>query len=87
LTDNIRKAFIVYLISHGRPMVELLDPGIQVITEKFKNEFIDMPTEPVEQNDLEKARTELITQVKNSLNKDEKKFILSVKSKSLNGIC
>jgi hypothetical protein len=68
-------------------MVELLDPGIQVITEKFKNEFIDMPTEPVEQNDLEKARTELITQVKNSLNKDEKKFILSVKSKSLNGIC
>ena len=36
LTDKIRKAFIVYLISHGRPMVELLNPSLKDIDAEFK---------------------------------------------------
>jgi predicted nucleotidyltransferase component of viral defense system len=81
LTDKIREAFIVYLISHGRPMVELLNPGLLDIAQVYKNEFVDMPTEPVELDDLLNARTELIKQIKGSLTADEITFILSVKNK------
>ena len=32
LTDKIRKAFLVYLISHDRPIVELLNPNLKIKT-------------------------------------------------------
>lgn len=81
LTDGVRKAFIVYLISHNRSLIEVLNPGLQDISRAFENEFKDMPTEPVTQIELENARTELIKQIKESLTDDEIKFLLSWKNK------
>lgn len=81
LTDNIRKAFIVYLISHDRPMVELLSPGLKDIKPVFENEFAGMTTETVRLDDLIYTRTELIKQIKESLTEDEIKFLLSFKSR------
>jgi hypothetical protein len=80
LTDGIRKAFIVYLISHDRPIVELLNPGLKDIKQVFENEFGGMTTDPVKLDDLLSVRTELIKQIKESLTEDEKKFLLSVKN-------
>ena len=37
--DEIRKAFIVYLISHNRPMLELLNPNFHSFKDVFDNEF------------------------------------------------
>ena len=42
ITDKIRTAFIVYLISHNRPMNELLNPTFQDISHQFKIEFEGM---------------------------------------------
>ncbi len=42
LTEKIKKAFIVYLISHDRPIVEVLNPGLQDIKQIFENEFAGM---------------------------------------------
>jgi predicted nucleotidyltransferase component of viral defense system len=81
LTDKIRKAFIVYLISHGRPMIELLNPGLKDIKADFENDFAGMTAEPVNLDDLINTRLELIKRIKESLTKDEVKFILSVKNK------
>lgn len=81
LTDGVRKVFIVYLISHNRSLIEVLNPGLQDISRAFENEFKDMPTEPVTQIELENARTELIKQIKESLTDDEIKFLLSWKNK------
>ena len=39
LSDDIRKAFLVYLISHNRPIHELLDPGLVDFKDVFENEF------------------------------------------------
>ena len=80
LTDNIRKAFIVYLISHDRPIVELLSPRLKDIKQIFENEFVGMTTEAVRLNDLLYVRTELIKKIKGSLIGDEINFLLSFKS-------
>jgi len=80
-TDNIRKAFIVYLIFHDRPMIELLNPGLKDIKPVFEDEFTGMTNIPVKLGELLDIRSELIKQIKSSLTEDEKKFILSIKNK------
>lgn len=81
LTDNIRKAFIVYLISHDRPMVELLNPGLKDIKSEYEKDFAGMTAEPVKLDDLINTRIELIKRIKESLTNNEIKFILSIKNK------
>jgi len=39
ITPGIIKAFVFYLISHDRPMIEILNPGLQDISQTFINEF------------------------------------------------
>lgn len=82
LSNEIRKAFIVYLISHDRPIVEILNPGLQNLTESFNLEFKGMTTEDVTLDELVSVRTELIKVIKQSLTVDERKFILSIKDKN-----
>jgi predicted nucleotidyltransferase component of viral defense system len=81
LTDKIRKAFIVYLISHNRPMIELLNPGVKDIKQVFENEFAGMATDPVKLDDLIDTRAELIKKIKKSLTENEIKFLLSFKNR------
>ena len=79
LNDVMRKAFIVYLISHDRPMVELLNPSLSDIRSVFENEFKDMTLENVTCEDLEQTREELISIIYKGLTTQEKQFIVSVK--------
>jgi predicted nucleotidyltransferase component of viral defense system len=79
LNDDMRKAFIIYLISHDRPMVEVLNPGLSDIRSVFETEFKDMTFEEVTCEDLEKTRQELIIIITSGLTIQEKQFIASVK--------
>jgi len=82
LTEQIRKAFIVYLISHPRPINEVLNPGLQDLTNIFELEFKHMLIErQVTLKELMDVRKELIEKIKESFTLDERKFILSIKSK------
>ena len=81
LTDEIRKAFIVYLISHSRPIVELLDPNFIDISRTYENEFRGMSTEEISLKDLIQARTSLVELIKENLTPNERRFILSVKQR------
>jgi hypothetical protein len=78
-TEGIRKAFIVYLISHDRPIVELLDPGLLNIEKTFETEFKAMTRDEVTVSDLIRTRENLIGLIKTSLTEGEKKFLLSFK--------
>jgi predicted nucleotidyltransferase component of viral defense system len=78
-TSTMRKVFIVYLISHDRPMVELLNPGLSDIRPVFETEFKDMTLANVTCEDLEKTREELIATILKELTAQEKNFIISVK--------
>lgn len=78
-TEKVRKAFVVYLISHDRPMFELLNPNLTDITPIFEKEFRGIVTEPVTCEELAETRQQLIERISAELTAEEKQFIVSVK--------
>jgi len=80
ITDDVRKAFVVYLASHDRPMHELLDPKRKDVRRIYENEFAGMPIEEIGYKDLIAAREALIETLKKELTDDEKTFLVSIKS-------
>ncbi|HMN25827.1 MAG TPA: nucleotidyl transferase AbiEii/AbiGii toxin family protein [Ignavibacteriaceae bacterium] len=81
ITVGIVKAFVFYLISHDRPIVELLNPGLKDMSQSFENEFAGMTTDEVKLEELISVRGDLISKIKTSLSDEQKKFILSFKNK------
>ncbi|SCB55088.1 Nucleotidyl transferase AbiEii toxin, Type IV TA system [Bradyrhizobium shewense] len=56
ITDEIRKAFIVYLLSHDRPMSEVLASPQKDISDEFLHGFEGMTDKPVSKDELITAR-------------------------------
>jgi predicted nucleotidyltransferase component of viral defense system len=81
ITNDIRKAFIVYLLCHSRPIIELLNPHKIDLAQIFENEFSGMTRIEISLQELNKTREELIKIINNSLTENERKFILSFKKK------
>ena len=79
LTPEIRKGFLVHLISHARPMHEVLDPSRKDVRAAFEAEFKDMTDAPVEYAALIDARERLIAKLKTDISDSEKRFLLSIK--------
>jgi hypothetical protein len=79
LTPAIRTAFLVYLISHNRPMVEVLQPNRLPLETTFNYEFLGMSRLSVSCEELMDVRERLIDLLRLSLSIDEKRFLLSVK--------
>ena len=80
LTDEIRKAFVVYLASHDRPMHELLDPKPKNVRRIFENEFAGMTVDPVSYEELIAARNTLIETLRKELTHGEREFLVSLKA-------
>ena len=79
LTPEIRKAFVVYWVSHDRPMHELIDPPRRDMRRLFEGELRDMTDDPVAYEDLVEAREKLIRLLKQDLTVDERRFVVSIK--------
>ena len=79
LTPAIRTAFLVYLISHNRPMVEVLQPNRLPLEAAFTGEFLGMSRMSVSCEELVAVRERLIDLLLQELTSDEKRFLLSVK--------
>lgn len=80
LTNDIRKAFVVYLASHPRPMNELLNPNLKNIEQAFFSQFKGMTNTPVELANLLDTRKQLIKLINGNLTEDERLFLMSIKS-------
>lgn len=78
ITPRMRRAFVVYLAGHNRPMHELLPPRPHDMTEAFEKEFVGMTAEPVALETLETTRSQLFTTLSTSLDNQEKGFLLSL---------
>lgn len=78
ITAEIRKAFIVYLASHSRPMHEVLNPTRHNHTKVFNQEFEGMTDATFTYADFENTREELIKTILADLTKDEKHFMVSI---------
>lgn len=79
IIDDIRRAFIVYLASHDRPMNELIDPTRLDVRQVFEEHFVGMTTTPVTYEELDAARERLITTLLASLTDAERRFLVSLK--------
>lgn len=81
LTENLRKTFLVFLISHQRPISELLAPNRKDLAEVYETEFRQMAKVDVPLEQLEEARETLINLINANMTDNEKKFLLSFKNK------
>jgi hypothetical protein len=79
LTDETRKSFIVHLVSHDRPMAELLDPHFADLKKAFTADFEGMTLVKVSPEELEEARARLVKAIREDMTDKERRFILSVK--------
>jgi len=81
LTDDIRKAFLVYLSSHNRPMAELLKPQYKELSAIYAGEFANMAETDVPLEELVAVRERLVELIHQGLTESEKGFLLSFKSR------
>jgi len=72
-------AFLVYLISHNRPISELLAPHEKDIADTFAHHFDGMTREPVTLDELLEVRRQLVAEIQRQFTADDKIFLLSVK--------
>jgi predicted nucleotidyltransferase component of viral defense system len=79
ITNDIRRAFIVYLASHDRPMSELIDPTRLDVRRAFDDHFVGMTTGSIAYQDLDEARERLIVTLLASLTDAERRFLVSLK--------
>ncbi|AXK81546.1 nucleotidyl transferase AbiEii/AbiGii toxin family protein [Pseudolabrys taiwanensis] len=76
ITDDLRKAFIVYMLSHHRPMAEVLDPPRLDMTEDYEHGFVGMTDEPVPLAELESTREEMIETIVGGMPAAHKDFLI-----------
>ena len=79
ITDDIRRAFVIFLASHDRPMSELLTPNRKDLKKVFADQFEGMTLDAVPLAVLEETRERLITQINADLTSAEREFLLSLK--------
>lgn len=78
ITTGIRRAFVVYLASHNRPVHEVLFPAMRDIGQEYESNFKGMTTEPVELAALLAARERMVQELQGGLDADERRFLLSL---------
>lgn len=78
ITAGIRRAFVVYLASHNRPVREVLFPAMRDIGQEYERNFRGMTTEPVELDALLAARERMLQELQSSLDADDRRFLLSL---------
>ena len=80
IDEPTRKAFVVYLASHNRPMSELLDPLRKDVGAAYESEFAGMVRASATYDDLAEAREALIEAIRVGLTASEREFLVSIKA-------
>ena len=79
IDTRLRNAFIVYLISHRRPMAEVLAPRELDISNEFARGFLGMTEIPASLDDLLQTREELIAEMIGRMPDAHRRFLVSFK--------
>jgi predicted nucleotidyltransferase component of viral defense system len=78
ISDTLRQAFLVYILSHNRPAAEVLAPRRKDIEQEFQNNFVGMTTAPVRIEDLLATREEMIEIVVSQMPQAHREFLIGV---------
>jgi predicted nucleotidyltransferase component of viral defense system len=77
LTDKLRTALIIYLISHDHSPHSLLSPTPRDIRQIFETDFVGMTERETSLEILLSTRTRLIEEVKVGMTENQKLFLIS----------
>lgn len=80
ITPGIRRAFVIYLACHKRPIHEVLFPAMKDIRQEYERNFVGMTVDPVALDDLLATRERLVHEIQTTLDEAERKFLLSLVS-------
>lgn len=78
ITPGVRRAFVVYLASHNRPVHEVLFPALRDIRHDYAHNFTGMTAEPVPLDALLATRERLVRELQQGLDENERRFLLSL---------
>jgi len=79
ITDQLRQAFIVYLISHDRPITEVLCSPQKNIEALFSREFAGMTMREVTLAELTEARESLVAAIIGKMPQAHREFLVGFK--------
>jgi predicted nucleotidyltransferase component of viral defense system len=77
IDEDLRTAFIVYMLSHNRPMSEVLAPLRKDISEEFLRGFEGMTDKPASREELVVARESLIAEIVGKMPDRHRQFLIS----------
>jgi predicted nucleotidyltransferase component of viral defense system len=81
ISSELRKAIIIYLISHDHSPHSLLNPVLRDISQDFEQNFVGMTLENTKLETLLSAREQLIASVTNDMPENHKVFLNSFYSR------
>ncbi|PWW03796.1 nucleotidyltransferase AbiEii toxin of type IV toxin-antitoxin system [Hoeflea marina] len=76
ITDDLREAFVVYMLSHNRPMGEVLSGRTKNLATEYKNGFEGMTEIPIAIEDLIAAQNALIKTVISGMPNRHRQFLI-----------
>lgn len=77
ISDELRKAFLVYMISHDRPMFEVLRPTLKPLDGEYAQGFEGMTEDPVSLAELSETRDRLIAMIVGDMPQEHRDFLIS----------
>lgn len=79
LDEQLKNAFLVYLMGHNRPMAELLAPQPQDIAPHYQADLAGMVSVPVDLDQLRETLPELVRVIHAAMSEKDKRFLLALK--------
>lgn len=80
ITPSIRRAFVIYLASHNRPVHEVLFPPQRDIRQEYERSSRGMTTEQVDLPTLLTARDRMEHELQSGVDANERRFLVSLVS-------
>jgi predicted nucleotidyltransferase component of viral defense system len=79
-TEEIKTGFLMALISHMRPIHEVIKPIFIDQHQAFETQFSGMTSNPFTYNDYEQTRKQLVKEINAKLTENDRQFLLNFKN-------
>lgn len=79
VSDDLRRAFVAYLLSSAKPLNAILSPPRRDLAQKYEREFEGMTEQPVSLDSLLATREEMITRMVGEMPDEHRRFLASFK--------
>lgn len=76
LSDELREVFLVYLLSHNRPMGEVLSGRVKDLANEYRNGFEGMTEEVVHIEELIEAQQQMIEELIGGMPDEHREFLI-----------